>query len=178
MTSFAYLLFLIPAAFIVLGALVGGGSKSLFFRWSGAAILAGGGLVLALSSLVKGVVPWAMRVGPAYSSPHWSPWQEILADHAGGLALVISRHFMSPVITVAGAVCVVGLLLFAFSFTFTRESGLGPGRPAAAGVLKNPAPRKAPRERSAKNRAGGRVDNHHASAIVGSKRGKNEQIHP
>jgi hypothetical protein len=121
-TSFAYLLFLIPAAFIALGALVGGGSKSLFFRWSGAAILAGGGLVLALSSLVKGVVPWAMRVGPAYSSPHWNPWQEILADHAGGLALVISRHFMSPVITVAGAVCVVGLLLFAFSFTFTRNS--------------------------------------------------------
>lgn len=119
--SFTYLLFLIPAAFIVLGALVGGGSKSLFFRWSGAAILAGGGLVLALSSLVKGVFPWAMRAGPAYSSPHWSPWQEILADHAGGLALVVSRHFMTPVITVAGAVCVIGLLLFAFSFTFTRD---------------------------------------------------------
>ena len=121
-TSFTYLLFLIPAAFIVLGALIGGGSKSHFFRWSGAAIMAGGGLVLALSSLVKGVIPWAMRVGPAYSTPHWNPWQEIFADHAGGLALVISRHFMSPVITVAGAVCVVGLLLFAFSFTFTREN--------------------------------------------------------
>ena len=121
-TSFTYLLFLIPAAFILLGALIGGGSKSLFFRWSGAAIMAGGGLVLALSSLVKGVIPWALRVGPAYSSPHWNPWQDIFADHAGGLALVISRHFMSPVITVAGAVCVVGLLLFAFSFTFTREN--------------------------------------------------------
>ncbi|MCU0236218.1 MAG: hypothetical protein MUC72_03935 [Acidobacteria bacterium] len=122
-TSFAYLLFLIPAAFIALGALVGAGSTSHFFRWSGAAIMAGGGLVLALSSLVKGVVPWAMRVGPACSAPHWNPWQEAFADHAGGLALVISRHFMSPVITVAGAVCVVGLLLFAFSFTFTRANG-------------------------------------------------------
>ncbi len=121
-TSFTYLLFLIPAAFILLGALIGGGSKSLFFRWCGAAIMAGGGLVLALSSLVKGAVPWALRVGPAYSSPHWNPWQDIFADHAGGLALVISRHFMSPVITVAGAVCIVGLLLFAFSFTFTREN--------------------------------------------------------
>ena len=66
--------------------------------------------------------PGRMRVGPAYSSPHWNPWQDIFADHAGGLALVVSRHFMSPVITVAGAVCVVGLLLFAFSFTFTREN--------------------------------------------------------
>jgi len=46
----------------------------------------------------------------------------VIADHAEGLALVISRHFMSPVITVAGGVCIVGLLLFAFSFTFTRET--------------------------------------------------------
>jgi hypothetical protein len=122
-TSFTYLLFLIPAVFIALGALVGAGSTSRFFRWSGAAIMAGGGLVLALSSLVKGIVPWAMRVGPTCSAPHWNPWQEAFADHAGGLALVVSRHFMSPVITVAGAVCIVGLLLFAFSFTFTRSSG-------------------------------------------------------
>jgi hypothetical protein len=29
---------------------------------------------------------------------------------------------MSPVIAVAGGVCIVGLLLFAFSFTFTRDN--------------------------------------------------------
>jgi hypothetical protein len=121
-TSFTYLLFLIPAAFIALGALIASRSKSDFFRWSGATIMVGGGLVLALSSLVKGVIPWAMRIGPAYQSAHWSHWEDIFADHASGLALVVSRHFMSPVIAVAGAVCVVGLLLFAFSFTFTREN--------------------------------------------------------
>ena len=122
-TSFTYLLFLIPAGFIVLGALVGARSKSHFFRWSGAATMAGGGLVLALSSLVKGVIPWALRIGPLDYPSRWTHWHETLADHVGGLALVVSRHFMSPVITVAGAVCIVGLLLFAFSFTFTRESG-------------------------------------------------------
>ncbi|HEX7502422.1 MAG TPA: hypothetical protein VF451_03285 [Acidobacteriota bacterium] len=121
-TSFTYLLFLIPAVFILLGALVAARSTSNFFRWSGAATMAGGGLVLALSSLVKGVIPWAMRVGPAnYSSP-WTHWHDAFSDHVGGLTLVISRHFISPVIAVAGAVCVVGLLLFAFSFTFTRET--------------------------------------------------------
>jgi hypothetical protein len=122
-TSFTYLLFLIPAAFITLGALIAARSKSDFFRWSGAAIMVGGGLVLALSSLVKGVIPWAMRIGPVYNAPHWSRWEDIFAEHASGLALVVSRHFISPVIAVAGAVCVVGLLLFAFSFTFTRENG-------------------------------------------------------
>jgi hypothetical protein len=121
-TSFTYLLFLIPAAFIALGALIAARSKSDFFRWSGATIMVGGGLVLALSSLVKGVIPWAMRIGPVYQSPHWNHWEDIFADHASGLALVVSRHFISPVIAVAGAVCVVGLLLFAFSFTFTREN--------------------------------------------------------
>ncbi len=122
-TSFMYLLFLVPAGFIVLGALVGARSKSHFFRWSGAATMAGGGLVLALSSLVKGVIPWAMRIGPLEHPSRWTHWHEVFADHASGLALVVSRHFMTPVITVAGAVCVVGLLLFAFSFTFTGETG-------------------------------------------------------
>jgi hypothetical protein len=120
--SFTYLLFLIPALFILLGALVAARSRSGFFRWSGAATMAGGGLVLALSSLVKGVIPWAMRVGPINYSSSWTQWQEAFSDHVGGLALVVSRHFISPVITVAGAVCVVGLLLFAFSYTFSQEA--------------------------------------------------------
>ena len=120
--SFTYLLFLIPAVFIILGALVAARSKSHFFRWSGAATMVGGGLVLAMSSLIKGVIPWAMRIGPVNYSTSWTHWQDVLADHMGGLAMVISRHFISPVITVAGTVCVIGLLLFAFSFTFTRET--------------------------------------------------------
>lgn len=120
--SFTYLLFLIPAVLIALGALVAARSTSHFLRWSGAATMVGGGLVLALSSLVKGVIPWAMRIGPVNYSSAWTHWQDIFSDHMGGLALVVSRHFISPVIAVAGAVCVVGLLLFAFSFTFTRET--------------------------------------------------------
>ncbi|MBU4268381.1 MAG: hypothetical protein KJ808_05985 [Acidobacteria bacterium] len=120
--SFTYLLFLIPVVFIVLGALVAARSKSHFLRWSGAATMIGGGLVLAMSSLVKGVIPWAMRIGPVNYSSSWTHWQDVFSDHTGGLALVVSRHFISPVIAVAGIVCVVGLLLFAFSFTFTRET--------------------------------------------------------
>jgi hypothetical protein len=124
-TSFTYLLFLIPALFILLGALVAARSKSHFFRWSGAATMAGGGLVLAMSSLVKEIIPWALRVGPVNYSSSWTHWHDAFSDHVGGLALVVSRHFISPVITVAGAVCVVGLLLFAFSFTFTQEGKAG-----------------------------------------------------
>lgn len=122
MISFTYLLFLIPAAFIVLGALVAARSKTHFLRWSGGATMIGGGLVLAMTSLVKGLIPWAMRIGPVNYSSSWTHWQDVFSDHMGGLALVVSRHFISPVITVAGTVCVIGLLLFAFSFTFNRET--------------------------------------------------------
>lgn len=131
--SFAYLLFLIPALFIFLGALVGGRGWPGFLRWSGAATMVGGGLVLALSSLARGLVPWAMRVGPMdyrYSS-HWMHWHEAFAEHAGSLAQMVSRHFISPVMAVAGGVCIVGLLLFAFSFTFTRPAVAAPKAPAA-----------------------------------------------
>jgi len=131
-TSFTYLLFLIPATFIALGALVAAPSKIHFFRWSGIATMVGGGLVLALTSLIKDVIPWAIRVGPGHYPSPSTHWHEVLAEHMGGLAAVFSRHFISPVITVAGAVCIVGLLIFAFSFTFTRTVEAKPQPPQAS----------------------------------------------
>jgi hypothetical protein len=119
--SFTYLLFLIPALFILFGALVAARCKSHFFRWSGAVTLIGGGLALGLATLVKQIIPWSTRFNPGSYSSHWLHWRDLVGDHLGGIGLIFTRHLMSPVITVAGAVCVVGLLLFAFSFTFNRE---------------------------------------------------------
>ena len=123
--SFTYLLFLIPAAFILAGALIAARSKSHFFRWSGAVTMLGGGLALGLATLVKQIVPWSMSFKPGQYSSHWMHWNNVLGDRLGSLALIFSRHLVAPVITVAGAVCVVGLLLFAFSFTFTKEPEAG-----------------------------------------------------
>jgi hypothetical protein len=119
--SFTYLLFLIPALFILIGALVAAHCKSHFFRWSGAVTLIGGGLALGLATLVKQIIPWSTRFNPGSYSAHWLHWRDLVGDHLGGIGLIFTRHLVSPVITVAGAVCVVGLLLFAFSFTFNRE---------------------------------------------------------
>ena len=120
--SFTYLLFLIPAVFIVLGALVAARGKSHFFRWSGAVTMIGGGLALGLATLVKQIVPWSMHFHPGHYSSHWLHWNDLIGDQLGSIALIFTRHLVAPVITVAGAVCVVGLLLFAFSFTFSRET--------------------------------------------------------
>jgi hypothetical protein len=46
---FSYLLFLIPAAFIFLGALIAASSPSGFLKWSGVSIFAGSLPVLLLS---------------------------------------------------------------------------------------------------------------------------------
>jgi hypothetical protein len=119
--SFTYLLFLIPALFILIGALVAAHCKSHFFRWSGAVTLIGGGLALGLATLVKQLIPWSTRFSPGSYSSHWQHWSDLVGSHLGGIGIIFTRHLMSPVITVAGAVCVVGLLLFAFSFTFNRE---------------------------------------------------------
>jgi hypothetical protein len=119
--SFTYLLFLLPAVFILVGALIAARCKSHFFRWSGAVTMIGGGLALGLSTLVKQIVPWSMNFKPGQYSSHWMHWNDVLGDQLGGIFQIFSRHLVAPVITVAGAVCVVGLLLFAFSFTFTRE---------------------------------------------------------
>jgi hypothetical protein len=120
-TSVTYLLFLIPAFFIVIGALIAARSKSHFFRWSGAVTLIGGGLALGLATLVKQIVPWSLHVRPEEYSWHWQHYHGLIGDRMGNIAMIFSRHLTAPVIAVAGAVCVVGLLLFAFSFTFSRE---------------------------------------------------------
>jgi hypothetical protein len=119
--SFTYLLFLIPALFIFFGALIAARCKSHFFRWSGAVTLIGGGLALGLATMVKQIIPWSARFSPGQYSSHWMHWNDVVGDHLGGIVLVFTRHLVAPVIAVAGAVCVVGLLLFAFSFTFHSE---------------------------------------------------------
>ena len=121
--SFTYLLFLLPALFIVFGALVASRCKSHFFRWSGAVTMIGGGLALGLATLVKQIVPWSVRFNPGQYSSQWLHWNDVIGDRLGSIILVFTRHLVAPVITVAGTVCVVGLLLFAFSFTFNREPG-------------------------------------------------------
>ncbi len=134
--SFTYLLFLIPAFLIIMGALVAARSKSHFFRWSGATTLIGGGLALGLATLVKQIVPWSTGFHPGRYSSHWLHWNNVIGDHMEGIALIFTRHLVAPVIAVAGVVCVVGLLLFAFSFTFSREHETNVPVPHAKNHLK------------------------------------------
>jgi hypothetical protein len=118
-TWFSYSLFLIPAFFIFIGALIAATSPASFFRWAGVSILFAAIPALLLSLFVKTVSLWALNFVP-YSSSHTEIWSTELSDlifeKASWIPVMIIEHLFSPVVAVAGTVCVIGLVIFVISF--------------------------------------------------------------
>ncbi|MDH4272160.1 MAG: hypothetical protein OEW18_09315 [Candidatus Aminicenantes bacterium] len=115
---FSYLLFLIPAAFLFLGALIAASTPSGFLKWSGVSIFAGGLPVLLLSQFTKQVSHWAFKYGSFSWGERWSgDFHDLVVDKLGWIGTRIIDGLMSPVVAVAGVVCVVGIVLFALSFS-------------------------------------------------------------
>lgn len=124
--SFTYLLFLIPAVFILAGSLIAASSKTSFFRWSGVSTVIGGILALALALFAKNISTLALGHIPFHYSNEISiEMQEVVFDNMGGILGVVFEKLFSPVVTVAGIVCIVGIVLFAFSYAFPGEPGNG-----------------------------------------------------
>jgi hypothetical protein len=46
--------------------------------------------------------------------------EELVFQKVTGLTSIVGEYLFGPVVTVAGVVCIVGLVLFAFSFAFTQ----------------------------------------------------------
>ena len=119
---FSYLLFLIPAAFIFLGALIAASSPSGFLKWSGVSIFAGSLPVLLLSQFTKQVSHWAVKYGSFSWGERWSgEFHDLVFDKLGWIGTRVIDGLMSPVVVVAGIVCVVGVVLFAISFSVRSE---------------------------------------------------------
>jgi lipoprotein signal peptidase len=121
--SLTYLLFLIPIFFIVIGSLIGSSSKSGFLRYSGISTIVGGGLALLLALFARNITPFfANHFHYQYSHEISIGFQRIVLDNLGNIFGVILDKLFSPVIAVAGTVCVVGVIFFALSFAFTSET--------------------------------------------------------
>lgn len=117
--SLAYVLFIIPIFFIGLGALIAATSKSSFLRWSGAATLIGGLISLGIASFTKGTVSWAMRF--SHYNYFDTRFEELFFEKTGSLMLIIVDKLITPVIALSGIVCVIGVVIFALSFTITSR---------------------------------------------------------
>ena len=117
-TFFSYFLFLIPAAFIFIGAIIAASSPAGVLRWSGGSILAGGipALLLALAS--KYLSLWAIRVLPYSWHEEWtSEFGDLVLDKLRWISMRIVDQLFSPVIGIALIVCVVGIVFIALSYS-------------------------------------------------------------
>jgi hypothetical protein len=118
--SFTYLLFLIPAFFIVIASLIGGTTKSGFFRWMGISTLIGGILAFALSSLLKHAIPWAIGILP--EAHGITSFEKVMVGKAGDIGILVIEQLLSAVNSVAGVVCLIGIVLFAFSYLLPSDT--------------------------------------------------------
>jgi hypothetical protein len=118
-TWFSYSLFLIPAFFIFIGALIAATSPASFFRWTGVSILFAAIPALILSFFVKTVSLWALNFVP-YSYSHAETWStelnDLILEKTSWIPVMIVEHLFSPVVAVAGTVCIIGLVIFVISF--------------------------------------------------------------
>ncbi|MFB0564376.1 MAG: hypothetical protein ACETWK_01690 [Candidatus Aminicenantaceae bacterium] len=117
-TLLSYSFFIIPAVLIFIGALIAATSASSFFRWSGISFFVGGLIPLILSLFVMNITPLAIKLAPySWWSETWTTdLQELILEKTSWIHIRIVDHLISPVATVAGIVCIVGVALFVISF--------------------------------------------------------------
>lgn len=117
-TFFSYFLFLVPAAFILLGALIAASSPASFFRWSGVSVLVGGVPTLLLALAIKFFSLWAIKAAPFFEHDYWaSDLGDLVLNKLSWIPERIVTQLFSPVVWVAAMTCVVGVVLYALSFS-------------------------------------------------------------
>jgi hypothetical protein len=143
LTLLSYALFFIPVVFIFIGALVAATSPASFFRWSGASVFLGALPALLIAFFAKQISIWAVKFAPysfEYNEIGASELGDLVLEKAGWIPLTIIDQLFSPVIIIAGIVCVVGIGLFVISF-FARGK--------VQRVKTSPTPVKTPPEKPA-----------------------------
>lgn len=115
-STITYLLFLIPALFIFLGAVLADPTTAGKLRWSGISVLAGSVPVILMAVFLKKIATWAVGAG-TWSWSGTSPWEAALADKFSWIPERILSALFNPVFNTAVVVAVVGVVLVALSAT-------------------------------------------------------------
>ncbi len=142
MVSLSIILFLFPVLVILLASLIGATSKSGFFTWSGVSTMIGGLAALGLSFFVKNLLSGFM-LAPDYIHLHhheMTQVEELVFQKVSGLTSILGEYLFQPVVMVAGVVCIVGLVLFAFSFAFTKPPARRSQPPRTGQQAQGPMP--------------------------------------
>ena len=117
-STLSFILFVIPAFFIFIGALIAATSTASFCRWSGISIFLGSLPALFISFIAKYFSIWALSFIPySYSVSSSSELHDLILEKSSWIPIRIIDQLFSPVIVVAAIVCVIGIVIFALSFT-------------------------------------------------------------
>jgi hypothetical protein len=138
-TVTSFFLFLIPAAFIFVGALIGGSTPAGVFRWSGVSVFAGGAPALLLGLASKYLSFWAIKAAPVFNGRGGrTGLGELVLDKARWIPARVVDQLFSPVIGVAAVVCLLGVVLYALSFSVRNT----PRKAAVPAAPPAPAPER------------------------------------
>ncbi len=135
-----YFLFLIPAVFIFIGALIGASTPAGVFRWSGISTILGGAPALILALASKHLSLWAIKA-PGFEHHGWNTALGDLAlNKLSWIPARVIDQLFSPVVGVAAVVCLLGVVLYALSFSVRGEA-----RPRGTAVASTTAPEPQPK---------------------------------
>jgi len=119
LARFMLLLFVIPALFIFLGALIASDSRPSFLRWVGFPTLIGAGLVFILTSTVTRFLPNILFYNPEFQLEFRG--YEFLTSKLFTFFSSISQHLFLPVNKVAMIISVIGIVTIALSYAFNTN---------------------------------------------------------
>jgi hypothetical protein len=116
-TVLSYFLFLIPAVFILVGALIAASSPASFLRWYGIPVLIASLPALIIAFFAKHFSLLAIKFAPYSYSQTWSTeLHDLVIEKTSWILMMIIDQLFSPVIAIAAVVCLVGFVLFVLSF--------------------------------------------------------------
>lgn len=113
-TKITYLLFLVPGIFFLLAALIGGDGKTGFFKWMGVSTVIGGGITWAMAAMLSQSIPWSMTFGP--HRVDLTSLETLMMGKVKTIGVMFTDRLLGGVESVAGVVCVIGIVFFALSF--------------------------------------------------------------
>jgi len=124
-TLFSYGMFLIPALFLFAGAIIAATSPASFCRWFGVSTIVAAMPVLGLAFLIRHITAWGLKISPFWE-PGISDLEELVLEKIIWIPDLVVGHLFGEVISLAGTVCVIGLVIFALSFVVRRERRVKP----------------------------------------------------
>jgi hypothetical protein len=119
----SYGLFFLPILFLLIGSLIAGQSSSSVLKWGGGSLLFGGLISLGLSYFVQNISSLALKFNPCGYEGSWTNDLEMLIyEKIEWIPSAILDHVFSPVVKISGIVCIIGLIIFAISFTMRSQT--------------------------------------------------------